>query len=203
MKKFFQTREVVQYSLKYISGKTIDLGAGSAKYRNIIKQKSIEYTTFDVVPGPNVDVVGDVLDLPFKDESFDTVISTQLLEHVEKPWVVVKQIHRILKKDGTCICTAPFLIPYHADPHDYFRFTKEGLESLFRNEGFNIIECDSYGPMFNVISEFIRFSFFNPYKKQRRGTWKITHFLAKIVKFLDRFSKNRIIYGNVYIIARK
>lgn len=203
MKKFQQTREIIEYSLKYILGKTLDLGAGSAKYRNIIKKKASEYTTFDVVPGENIDVVGDVLDLPFENESFNTVVSTQVLEHVEKPWIMIKEVRRILEKDGICILTAPFLIPYHADPHDYFRYTTEGMKSLFKNEGFEILESDSYGRMFLVLSEFIRLVWFNPYKKAKRGSWRINRFLVKLAQFLNKFSKNKIIYANVYIIAKK
>lgn len=203
MNKLKQTREVVKYSLKYISGKTLDLGAGSAKYRHIIKEKTSEYTTFDMVEGENIDVVGDVLDLPFKDGAFDTVISTQVLEHVEKPWLMVKEIRRVLRKNGICILTAPFLVPYHAEPYDYFRYTIEGMESLFRNEDFEIIECNSYGEVFSVLSEFIKFSCFSPYKKPKRGSWKITHFIAEAAEFLNRFSQNKIIYPNVYIVAKK
>ncbi len=159
MKNFQQTREVVKYSLKYVKGRTLDLGAGSAKYKSIIKQKTSEYITFDMVEKEGIDVVGDILDLSFKDKSFDTIISTQVLEHVEKPWIMVKEIQRILRKNGICILTAPFLVPYHADPCDYFRYTKKGMESLFKNENFEIIECDGYGKTFSVLSEFFHFSF--------------------------------------------
>jgi len=150
-----------------------------------------------------IDVVGDILNLSFKDESFDTVISTQVLEHVEKPWIMVKEIQRILRKDGICILTAPFLVPYHADPCDYFRYTKKGIESLFKNENFEIIECDGYGKTFSVLSEFFHFSFFNPYKKQKIGSRRIILFVERLAKFLDKFSRNKIIYTNVFIIAKK
>ncbi len=203
MNKFQQTKEVIKYSLKYISGKTLDLGAGSAKYKSIIKQRTSEYITFDMVEKEGIDVVGDVLNLPFENESFNTVISTQVLEHVEKPWIMVKEVQRILKKDGLCILTAPFLVPYHADPDDYFRYTIKGMESLFKNENFEIIECDGYGRLFSVLSEFFHFSFFNPYKKTRIGSRRIVCFVEKMAKFLDKFSRNKIIYTNVFIIAKK
>lgn len=203
MKKFQQIREVIIYAGKYISGKTLDLGAGRAKYRDIIKEKSSEYIAFDMRPGPNIDVVGNVLDLPFGDNTFDTIVSTQVLEHVEKPWIMVKEISRVLKKGGICILTAPFLIPHHSDPHDYFRYTTEGIKSLFENENFEIIECSSSGQLFSVFSEFVRFLWFNPYQKRRKGTWKITRFMAKAAKFFNKFTKNKIFYTNVYIIARK
>ena len=203
MEKFQQTRDLVKYSLKYISGKTLDLGAGSAKYRNIIKEKASEYITFDVVPGEHIDVVGDALNLPFGNDSFDTIISTEVLEHVEKPWLMVKEIRRVLKPGGVCILSTPFLIPYHPDPHDYFRYTTEGLRSLFKNENFEVLECEGFGKVFSVLSEFIRMSWFSPYKKQKRGSWRITRLMEKTSNFLNKFSKNKTIYVNVYIIARK
>ncbi len=113
---FKSTRELVEYTKKYIKGKTLDFGAGNAKYKNIIKPRTSEYITFDVVPGKNIDVVGNALNSPFQDESFDTVVSTQVLEHVEKPWLMIKEIGRILKRGGVCILSAPFMVPYHADP---------------------------------------------------------------------------------------
>jgi SAM-dependent methyltransferase len=201
--KFEQTRDVIKYSSKYVNGKTLDFGAGSAKYRQIIKEKASEYLAFDMFPGPNIDIVGDASNTPFSEDSFDTIISTQLLEHVEKPWLMIREIRRILKKNGICILTAPFLNPYHDDPVDYFRYTTSGIKSLFINENFEIIECDSYGKLFIVICGFIKFSFFDPYKKPKKGSWIINDFLSGIARFLDRFTKNKIIYDSVYVVAKK
>lgn len=196
MKKFQQTREVIAYAQKYISGKTLDLRVGVAKYREIIEQKASHYTVFDIASsGKNIDA--------FKDRSFETIVATEVLEHVERPWIMVKEIHRLLKRNGICIATAPFLLPYHSNRGDYFRYSVDGIQSLFKNEGFEIIECSSFGQLFSVLSEFIRFSWFNPFQKRKRGSWKITHFVAGTSRFLNKFTKNKIIYGNVYIIAKK
>src|SRR3989344_3923586 len=202
---FNGTRQVIIYAQKYIGGKTLDFGAGErAKYREIIKQKSQEYIAFDMKPGKNIDVVGDALNTPFDDGAFDTVISTQVLEHVEKPWLMVKEIRRILSENGICILTAPFMVPYHADPHDYFRYTKEGLQSLFINEGFEIIECDYYDKIFATLTEMFRFVFFNHYKK-KPGVFaeRFMEYSAKFAQFLDKFVKTEIVYTNVYIVAKK
>jgi ubiquinone/menaquinone biosynthesis C-methylase UbiE len=200
--KFQTTRDIIRRCREYVSGKTLDFGAGNAKYRDIIKSAADEYVAFDLMPGPNIDVVGDVLNSPFADNEFDTVISTQVLEHVPKPWLMIKEIHRILKPGGVCILTAPFLTPYHADPHDYFRYTTEGMKSLF-DDGFETVECDYYGKSFMVLSEFIHFVFFDPYKQQRRGGFRMMESIQKIAKFLDKFTRNDKIYNNVYIIAKK
>ena len=201
------TRAVVIYLSKYISGKTLDYGAGSAKYRNLIIPHTSEYITFDMITGEHIDVVGDALKAPFRDSSFDTIISTQMLEHVEKPWVVVSEIRRILKSGGICILTAPFLVPYHADPRDYFRYTKEGLESLFKNEGFEIEESGSYGKPPSVLGEMIHFSLFSPYKvvSKRKAIWqsRIMRLIQSLTYKLDAFSKSKVIYANAYVVARK
>lgn len=204
MKKIHQTKDVIRHTLHYVSGKTLDLGAGTAKYRWMIEPKTTSYTTFDAVPGAGIDVVGDVLDAPFAGDSFDTVISTQVLEHVEKPWVMVREINRILKKGGFCILTAPFLVPYHADPHDYFRYTTEGLKSLFKNSGFEIAECSGYGSTYATLSEIIHFVYFNPYTKKPL-TWseRILRYINKVAAFLDKYTRNSIVYPNTYIVAKK
>jgi len=77
------------------------------------------------------------------------------------------------------------------------------MESLFKNENFEIIECDSYGRVPSVLFQFFHFSFFNPYKKLKIGNYRIINFIEKIAKFLDKFSRSTIIYSNVYIIAKK
>lgn len=204
-KKPQKTRDVVTHTLHFVSGVTLDLGAGNAKYRQIIKPHTSKYVTFDMVPGPNIDVVGDILNLSFSNDSFDTVISTQVLEHVRKPWVMVSEVSRVLKSGGIAIVSAPFLVPYHADPHDYFRYTKEGMSSLFIENGFDVLECNSYGNLFSVIYEMIHFTMLNPYEGKSSKNWqvRILRYLEKISAFLDRIFPVKIIYSNVYIVARK
>lgn len=189
--------------LPQINGKTLDLGAGSGKYKNLIKKYAGEYVALDGRAGINIDVVGDVAATPFADGEFDAVVCNQVLEHVREPWKVVAEIARILKSGGKCILTAPFLQPYHADPGDYFRYTKEGMKSLFASAGFDILECEGYGRTYSVLSEFCHFVFFDPYKKRSRWADIITNGIQRTAKFLDKFVKNEKIFCNIYIIAAK
>ncbi len=200
-KRFYQTRQIIEHSLPYIRDKVVDIGAGTAKYKSMILSKASSYTSFDVVPGKNIDVVGDVLAMPFENESFDTVISTQVLEHVEKPWVMIKEIKRILKLQGICILTAPFLVSYHPDPTDFFRYTKEGITSLFKNEGFEIIEAGTYNRLFSTFLEIIHIGYFR--QKKFKGQELVLKHLQNFCGWLDKFVKNENIYCNVYIIAKK
>jgi SAM-dependent methyltransferase len=205
MKNFTKTRDIVYHTLSHIKGKTVDLGAGNAKYKKILKPQTTEYLTFDIISGPNIDVVGDILNLPFPENSFDTIVSTQVLEHVTKPWIMVKEIYRVLKPGGKIILSAPFLIPYHADPYDYFRYTKEGMAGLFKDTGFEVIECDKYGGFFSVLSEMFHFALLDPYKAKNKTRFKLSlmRMVESVASFLDSVFPTKVIYSNVYIVAQK
>ncbi|HEY4482970.1 MAG TPA: class I SAM-dependent methyltransferase [Candidatus Paceibacterota bacterium] len=198
-----QTREVVIHCAKYISGKTLDLGAGTAKYRGLIKPRASEYVTLDFVAGPNVDVVSSVLHTPFADSSFDTIVSTQVLEHVDDPEQMVREIARLLKPGGYVLVSAPFLVPYHADPNDYFRYTQEGLSTFCVRAGLGVIEGGRYGGFFTVLSEFVHFVFLNPYKHHSRLANFAVKVLQAILLPLDSLTHPKIIFANVYVVARK
>jgi SAM-dependent methyltransferase len=103
--------------------KVLDVGAGG---RRIIPT----IVTFDVVAGTNVDIAGDIHEMPIEDNSFDCVFCTGTLEHVRDPRRAVEEIYRVLKPGGIVHIDVPFIQGYHADPTDYWRFTIDGLKLL-------------------------------------------------------------------------
>jgi SAM-dependent methyltransferase len=103
--------------------KICDVGAGGRRLRP-------DVVAVDAVPGPGVDVVGDIHALPIPDDSFDAVFCTGTLEHVRDPWTAVKELRRILKPGGVVHIDVPFIQGYHPDPTDYWRFTLDGLRLL-------------------------------------------------------------------------
>ena len=111
-------------------GVVMDVGSKDARYRHLVP--ATEYLTLDIRPDSGADIVGDLHDVPWESGSLDTVIATEVLEHCYDPSRAVGEIHRLLRPGGVCVLSTRFLHPYHADPHDYFRFTNEGLAYLFR-----------------------------------------------------------------------
>lgn len=91
MKKFIATLPT-EYKL-------LDLGCGSKPYKNLFAGTT-QYIGLDIVDGPEVDVVGNAWELPFPDNSFDVIISTQVLEHTEKVEQTVREIQRVVKPGG-------------------------------------------------------------------------------------------------------
>ncbi len=86
----------------------------------------------DIDRFPQVDVVAAGDQLPFADELFDLVVCEAVLEHVRQPNAVVAEMVRVLKPGGQLYVETPFLEGFHADPHDYQRYTLAGLEYLLR-----------------------------------------------------------------------
>jgi SAM-dependent methyltransferase len=93
------------------------------KYNNVVNTEIFPYPTTDVVCN------GD--NLPFKDNSFDVVLSLAVLEHVKNPWLHAEELIRVLKPGGVIYADVPFLQPYHGYPYHYFNMTTAGLKSLF------------------------------------------------------------------------
>jgi len=72
----------------------------------------------------------DAHSLPWEENTFDCVALNQVLEHVKRPWDVMKEAHRVLRPGGIAIVCSPFFYQVHHYPIDLWRFTVEGLEEL-------------------------------------------------------------------------
>lgn len=130
--------------------------------------KKIDYKILDKVPDYNPDIVGDVCDLPFEDNSQDAMLAIYLLEHVEEPHKAIKEMYRVLKPGGYCLIQVPFIFYYHPMKgyyKDYFRFTPDGLEYLCRDfSSFEMV--NERGALATVMNMFPIFS-----KKTRFFEW--------------------------------
>lgn len=90
-----------------------------------------KYTGADICPGINVDVVlEDGYKFPFPDNEYDIVISGQALEHMEFPWLWIKEVARVLKPGGLTCLIAPAKIKEHRHPLDCYRYYPDGMVAL-------------------------------------------------------------------------
>jgi SAM-dependent methyltransferase len=84
-------------------------------------------------------VCGDAARLPVRDASVDTVLCTEVLEHLERPEAVASEIARVLRPGGTALITAPFMFPIH-DTRDYTRFAPAGMREFIERSGLEVVE---------------------------------------------------------------
>lgn len=127
----------------------LDAGAGESVYKKLFSH--CDYKAIDLAVGEsrwnytNLDYVGPLDDMPIKDELFNVVLCTQVLEHLEWPRESVKEMHRVLKPGGKLCMTVPMAQNEHQTPYDFFRYTSYGLESICKHAGFHDIKVTPFG----------------------------------------------------------
>jgi SAM-dependent methyltransferase len=141
-------------------GKLLDVGCGDKPYEHLFTPYVREYIgiehegTFDATSASargKADLRYDGRRLPFPDESFDTVLSVQVLEHTPDPAALVVEMARVLRADGLLILTAPFSFRLHEEPHDYFRFSDHGLRELCARAGLVIEDMAPHGNLWSLL----------------------------------------------------
>lgn len=126
--------------------RVLDVGCGEMPYRELFEGRCSEYIGCDLYSKRNDVVKCPADNLAFEDASFDTIVCFQVLEHMTEPWRVIEECARVTRLGGTLIMTVPFMFPFHASPHDYYRYTASGLRHLAERAGYTVetIEAQCY-----------------------------------------------------------
>jgi len=199
--------------------RVLDVGCGTMPYRELFAGRCGEYVGCDFYPMNESVVQCPADDLRFEDQSFDAVVSFQVLEHVRKPWAVLKECARVLKREGFLLVTAPFMFPHHSSPHDFFRFTHEGLTSMAEEAGLKVERISAQCSSLTTLLLLLNWYLMRPIQGCRR--FVITRPLALILtgflvvpinvlgllcecSFLRRgFQKGNEGYSNYLMLCRK
>jgi SAM-dependent methyltransferase len=131
---------------RYGRGVLVDLGCGNQPFLSYFQPYITHYIGLDPDrSNRNLDLVADSLQLPIADQAADTILCTQVLEHVPRPWQLFQEAARILRPGGHLILTAPMYWPLHEVPYDYFRYTPYGLRALTEQVGLEVKELRQEG----------------------------------------------------------
>ncbi len=139
-----------------IHGRTIDVGGGrSPDYFDYLTQE--EGSTVEAIDGSTDDIDFERDSLPYGDGAIDTVLLSNVLEHIYRYDHLLRECARILKSDGRLIGFVPFFVGYHPDPRDYFRYTNEALELMLGDAGLTEVSIIQVGrgpflAAFNIVS---------------------------------------------------
>jgi SAM-dependent methyltransferase len=128
-----------------VRGRLLDLGCGNQPFLPWYGPLVDEVVAADAAPIPGVTVVDLAGPLPFPDAGFDTVLCTQVLEHVDNVEVAMAEIARVLRPGGHALVTVPFLYPTHEAPYDFQRFTHHGLAGLVDRAGLEVRSLAAQG----------------------------------------------------------
>jgi SAM-dependent methyltransferase len=95
------------------------------------------------------------LPLPFGDGSFDTVILSDVLEHIHSPERLLEEIARVLAPHGKLLMNVPFLYWLHEQPHDYYRYTEHGLRRMVERAGLRLLTLETVGGAPEVLADVV------------------------------------------------
>ena len=207
--------KALEYAVnKYAEGDVLDIGCGNKPYRKMFDGRINKYVGCDIIQSSleKVDVLCPANEIPLPGESFNTVFSTQTIEHVADHQGLVNEAYRLLNKDGFFIVSGPLYWPLHEEPYDYFRFTKYGFEYVLKKAGFNVVEYLPNGGAWATMGQAIihSFSFSNPangwfIKFIKKAFFKLRFQVLINIFFhwLDRKDYNPVNTMNYVIVAQK
>jgi SAM-dependent methyltransferase len=141
----------------YVKGVTLDVGCGHKPYEKTFFAGAEKYIGMDYLTDRSKpDVVGSATDIPLADASFDTVVSTEVLEHVADPLKALREMYRVLKPGGYLILSTPMYWPRHEVPYDFFRYPYDGLLHLVKTSGFELVQLYNRGHSYAFIGQAIQ-----------------------------------------------
>jgi SAM-dependent methyltransferase len=139
----------------YATGRLLDVGCGRRPYVGLLSEVS-EYVGVDAdTRSGDADLGALAYALPFASASFDTVLSTQTLEHVEQPQRAVAEMARVLRPGGHLILSAPQTWRVHEQPYDFFRYTRFGLRHLLTSSGLDVLSVVPQGGVWHTVGQIV------------------------------------------------
>ncbi|UAY53120.1 class I SAM-dependent methyltransferase [Ferruginibacter albus] len=148
-------KKITQYS-SHMTGDVLDFGCGTKPYQSLFT-KADSYVGVDFEneghshKNEQIEYYYDGKTLPFNKDTFDSIFSSEVFEHVFNLDEMMLELNRVLKPGGKILITCPFVWPEHEIPNDYARYTQFALKSKFEKNGFDIVVIDKSGNFFTAI----------------------------------------------------
>ncbi len=218
---FYFTRKRLYESLKenapLLSGSVLDFGCGAKPYRELFVNAN-SYIGLDIeVSGhehtnEQIDVYYDGKTIPFNNNSFDHVFSTEVFEHVFNIDEVLPEIVRVLKPGGYLLITCPFVWPEHEKPYDFARYTSFGIKHILQQHGLTVDKQLKTGNFIETLGQLNMFLLYCYLPKKPQLLYLVLHqfFLLPIIavasilsKILPKRIKRDDLYLNNVVLAVK
>lgn len=159
--RIISSRQISAYDnalREYAGGRLLDMGCGKvpyyAMYRDLVEETVCIDWADSLHGNPFTDYEVDLnAPLPIRDRSFDTVLLTDVLEHIAEPGCLMLEVSRILAPAGVVIIGVPFFYWLHETPHDYYRYTEFALRRLAIRSGLEVLYLKPYGGVPEIICD--------------------------------------------------
>jgi SAM-dependent methyltransferase len=131
---------------RFMKGRLLDLGCGEKPYKEVFDVR--EYIGLDIEESGHshkneqIDVYYDGKTIPFGNNYFDSIFSSEVFEHIFNLEQILNELHRVIKPGGHMLITLPFVWDEHEIPYDFARYTSFGIEHLLKKNGFEIITIE-------------------------------------------------------------
>lgn len=152
---------------EYAYGILLDLGCGKVPLYEVYKNLISDSICIDWTPTKHQNVFLDFecdlnLGIPLPNESVDTILITDVVEHISNPDLLWMEMVRVLKQSGRIIMGTPFLHNLHDEPYDYFRYTEFAIKYFCEKNNLSILILEPYGGtpevIMNIIAKHLSFS---------------------------------------------
>jgi len=187
-----------------IPGSVVDLGSGhNPSYLGYLQ--GVDKVTFKNIDiqhgkGKGKEINFETDALPYESNSIDQILMLNVLEHIYNHQFFTGEACRILKPGNQVIGFVPFLINYHADPHDYFRYTHEALGRIFKDAGFSTVEIQSLGGG-PFLLNFNTFASFVP-RYPLLIVWPLYYALDRFILLLKPGLAQRFPLGYLFVLTK-
>lgn len=154
-----------------LNGNMMDFGCGSKPYRKLFNVESYVGVDFQNEGHPHnneqIDIFYDGKKIPLPDAQFDSVLSSEVFEHIFNLDEILKEIHRVMKTGGKLLLTCPFVWNEHEVPYDYARYSRFALEDIMVKNGFKIISFHKSGNFISSIFQLHNLYWFTIFHRKK------------------------------------
>ena len=201
-------RALCRAKTRHGRGRLLDAGAGRMAYRETLEASCDAYEGLDVAdPTGRMNHIADLQDTGLPDAQYDTVVCTQVLQHLPEPDRAVREISRILKPGGKAVISVPHLVWLHNEPHDYWRFTGHGLRFLVERSGMSVVSIESVGGLICFLAcapSTALLALLWPFRPAFRLGLMVNRVFIRLALMMDRVLGMKSMYPtNIVVVAEK
>ncbi len=166
---YFNRRAIykgIKKHAKKLNGHLLDFGCGTKPYEDLFNVD--KYVGLDIeeneghnLPLDKIDVFYDGVRIPFSTDTFNSIYSSEVFEHIFNLNEILLEINRVHKKGGLMLITMPFVWQEHEMPNDFGRYTSSGIKSILKECNYEIIEHSVQPSFFLTIVQMLAAYIYN------------------------------------------